>query len=186
MKINYIANGDLIITDAIKGHCEKSFGKLEKFFDHILSINVTLSATKSKTGPLQRVDARLHLNGAVIKAVYTDDNLYNSIDRVTDMLSKQLKKYKEKLRDNNHALPDSLNPKKIVFESSNNSITVQSTKKIESVTVNPRPMDEEEAILQLEALNKDFYVFTNSETGDMNIVYKKRNGNYGHIEPSHF
>ncbi|MCQ8212606.1 ribosome-associated translation inhibitor RaiA [Cetobacterium somerae] len=186
MRINYNTNGDLVLTDAIKNHCEKNFSKLKKFFDNILTVNVTLSATKSKTGPLQRVDARVHVNGTVIKGVYTDDDLYNAIDRVTEILAKQIKKHKEKLRDNNHSLPNISNPKKITFESSDNSITVQSTKKIESITVNPRPMDVEEAILQLEALNKDFYVFTNSETGDMNIVYKKRNGDYGHVEPAVF
>ena len=186
MRINYNTNGDLVITDAIKSHCEKNFSKLKKFFDNILTVNVTLSATKSKTGPLQRVDARVHLNGMVIKGVYTDDDLYNAIDRVTEILAKQIKKHKEKLRDNNHAHPNVPNIKKITFESSDNSIIVQSTKKIESITVNPRPMDVEEAILQLEALNKDFYVFTNSETGDMNIVYKKRNGDYGHVEPAVF
>ncbi|WP_418965780.1 ribosome hibernation-promoting factor, HPF/YfiA family [Cetobacterium sp.] len=186
MRINYNTNGDLVITDAIKSHCEKNFSKLEKFFDNILTVNVTLSATKSKTGPLQRVDARVHVNGTVIKGVYTDDDLYNAIDRVTEILAKQIKKHKEKLRDNNHALPNISSGKKITFEPSDNSITVQSTKKIESITVNPRPMDVEEAILQLEALNKDFYVFTNSETGDMNIVYKKRNGDYGHVEPAVF
>lgn len=186
MRINYNTNGDLVITDAIKNHCEKNFSKLKKFFDNILTVNVTLSATKSKTGPLQRVDARVHVNGNVIKGVYTDDDLYNAIDRVTDILTKQIKKHKEKLRNNNHSSPSIPTTKKITFESSDNSITVESTKKIESITVNPRPMDIEEAILQLEALNKDFYVFTNSETGDMNIVYKKRNGDYGHVEPSHF
>ncbi len=186
MKINYNTNGDLVITGAIKNHCEKNFSKLKKFFDNILTVNVTLSATKSKTGPLQRVDARVHVNGNVIKGVYTDDDLYNAIDRVTEILAKQIKKHKEKLRDNNHSSHNVPSAKKITFESSDNSITVEFTKKIESITVNPRPMDVEEAILQLEALNKDFYVFTNSETGDMNIVYKKRNGDYGHVEPAHF
>lgn len=186
MRINYNTNGDLVITDAIKNHCEKNFSKLKKFFDNILTVNVTLSATKSKTGPLQRVDARVHVNGNVIKGVYTDDDLYNAIDRVTEILAKQIKKHKEKLRDNNHSAPNIPTAKKITFESSDNSITVESTKKIESITVNPRPMDVEEAILQLEALNKDFYVFTNSETNDMNIVYKKRSGDYGHVEPAHF
>lgn len=186
MRINYNTNGDLVITDAIKSHCEKNFSKLKKFFDNILTVNVTLSATKSKSGPLQRVDARVHVNGNVIKGVYTDDDLYNAIDRVTEILAKQIKKHKEKLRDNNHVSPNLNIGKKITFEPGDNSITVQSIKKIESVTVNPRPMDVEEAILQLEALNKDFYVFTNSESGDMNIVYKKRNGDYGHVEPAHF
>ncbi|MGL5989925.1 ribosome hibernation-promoting factor, HPF/YfiA family [Cetobacterium sp.] len=186
MKINYNTNGDFILTEAIKGHCEKNFVKLKKFFDNILTVNVTLSATKSKSGPLQRVDARVHVNGSVIKGVYTDDDLYNAIDRVTDMLAKQIKKHKEKLRDNNHGAHMLAIDKKITFEPNENSITVESTKKIESITVNPRPMDVEEAILQLEALNKDFYVFTNSESNDMNIVYKKRSGDYGHIEPAHF
>ncbi|MGL4357882.1 ribosome hibernation-promoting factor, HPF/YfiA family [Cetobacterium sp.] len=186
MKINYITNGNLVLTEAIKSHCEKNFLKLKKYFDNILTVNITLSATKSKSGPLQRVDAKVVVNGNLIKGVYTDDDLYNAIDRVTDILAKQIKKHKEKLRDNNHVAHNPVIDKKITFEPKDNSITVEATKKIDSVTVNPRPMDIEEAILQLEALNKDFYVFTNSETNDMNIVYKKRNGDYGHVEPAHF
>lgn len=187
MKINYNTNGDFVLTDAIKAHCEKNFTKLKKFFDNILTVNVTMTATKSKTGPIQRVDARVHLNGTVIKGVYTGDDLYMAIDRVTDILTKQLVKHKEKLRDNNHVHPASKDIKKVVFGNiENNSIKVESTRRIHSVTVSPRPMDIEEAILQLEALNRDFYVFTNCENGDMNIVYKKRNGDYGHVEPAHF
>lgn len=184
MMINYNTNGDLILTEAIKNHCEKNLSKLTKFFDNILSINVTLTATKSKKGPLQRAEVRVYVNGSMIKGVYTDEDLYNAIDRVSDILEKQLKKHKEKLRDNNHF--KSNNHKNIVFEPATNSISLQTTKKIVNVSCNPRPMDVEEAILQLEALNKDFYVFKNSETGDMNIVYKKRNGDYGHIEPANF
>ncbi len=180
MKIVYNTNGELVLTEAIKSYCEKNFSKLEKFFDNISTINVTLTATKSKNGPLQRVDARVHMNSSIIKGVYTDEDLYTAIDKVTDILAKQVKKYKEKLRDNNHATPR----KKVHFEPKENAIVIEATKTVETITVNPRPMDLEEAILQLEALNKDFYVFTNCETHEMNIVYKKRNGNYGHIEPA--
>lgn len=182
MKINYTTNGELVLTEAIQAHCEKNFSKLEKFFDNISKIQVTLTATKSKNGPLQRVDARVFLNNTVLKGVYTDEDLYTAIDKVTDILSKQVKKFKEKLRDNNHTGPK----KKVHFQIDENMIVVEATKSIETITVNPRPMDVEEAILQLEALNKDFYVFTNSETGKMNIIYKKRNGNYGHVEPAEF
>lgn len=185
MMINYNTNGDLVLTEAIKNHCEKNLSKLTKFFDNILSINVTLTATRSKKGPLQRAEVRVYVNGNMIKGVYTDEDLYNAIDKVSSIVEKQLKKHKEKLRDNNHSgkFPISKN---ISFKPESNSISVESTKKIVNISFNPRPMDVEEAILQLESLNKDFYVFKNCETGDMNIVYKKRNGDYGHIEPTNF
>lgn len=178
MKIHYNTNGDLVLTDAIKSHCEKNLSKLSKFFDNIISVYVTLTATKSKKGPLQRAEVRVHVNGNTIKGVYTDEDLYTAIDKVSSILEKQLKKHKERLRDDKHI---GKKDKKISFE--NGKISVQTTKKIVNVSFNPRPMDVEEAILQLEALDKDFYVFLNSETGTMNVVYKKRNGDYGHIEP---
>ncbi|WP_297406118.1 ribosome-associated translation inhibitor RaiA [uncultured Cetobacterium sp.] len=182
MKTINITSRNIVITEAIRTYCENKFSRFSRYFDNILEINATLSAGRSKKGPLQTAEVRVAVNGSILKGVSQEDDLYAAIDKVTDIIEKQLTKYKEKLRDNHHVNND----KKISFEAGDNSITVQSTKKIVNVSLNPRPMDVEEAILQLETLNKDFYVFTNSESGDMNIVYKKRNGDYGHIEPEQF
>ncbi len=182
MKTINITGRNIVVTEAIKSYCDTKFSRLTKYFDNILEICATLSAVKSKKGPLQTAEVRVIVNGSTIKGVAIEEDLYVAIDKVTDILEKQLIKHKEKLRDNHHVNND----KKILFKSDDNFITVETTKKIVNVSLNPRPMDVEEAILQLETLNKDFYVFTNSESGNMNVVYKKRNGDYGHIEPEEF
>lgn len=179
MKTMNIVGRNIVVTEAIRNYCENKFSKLSKYFDNILEVQATLSATKSKKGPLQTAEVRVFVNGTVIKGVAVEEDLYVAIDRVEAILEKQLTKHKEKLRDNNHVQSE----KRVVFQPEDRSITVETTKKIVNISLNPRPMDVEEAILQLETLNKDFYVFTNSETGSMNVVYKKRNGDYGHIEP---
>lgn len=73
---------------------------------------------------------RVYVNGTVIKGIHTDDDLYDSIDKVTSILAKQLTKHKEKLRDNRHGLPHIENTKQIVFEPANDSITFQTVKKL--------------------------------------------------------
>ncbi|MBC2855845.1 MAG: ribosome-associated translation inhibitor RaiA [Cetobacterium sp.] len=181
MKITFEAGKNFVITEAIKNYAETKLSKMEKHFDNLMEIRVKLSAVKTKTGPIQTAEARAHINGNIIKGVATEPDLYAAIDRVEEILQKQITKHKEKLRDDRHTLPKA--EKKIVYNEENEVITMESVKNVVNISLDPRPMDLEEAILQLETLEKDFYVFTNAETGTMNVVYKKRNGDYGHIEP---
>ncbi|SJZ77648.1 putative sigma-54 modulation protein [Cetobacterium ceti] len=183
MKITFIAGRNFIITEAIKNYAESKLTGLKKYFDAITEIQVTLSAVKSKNGPIQTAEVRVYIDGDLIKAVAVESDLYASIDKVEHILEKQLTKYKEKLRDNNHVNPQT-SPKytkTINYNEEENFIKYEKTSRIIPVSIHPKPMDIEEAILQLETLNKDFYVFKNSETGKMEVVYKKRNGDYGYI-----
>lgn len=180
MKITFIAEKNFVITEAIRSYAESKLSTLKKYFDNINEIQVNLSAVKSKTGPIQTAEVRVYLNGTLLKAVAVESDLYISIDKVSRILEKQLTKYKEKLRDNNHANPKI--EKKIVYNEEKGYIELHKTANIINVSIHPKPMDVEEAILQLETLNKDFYVFINSDSRKMNVVYKKRNGDYGYID----
>lgn len=182
MNITFTAGRNFVITDAIKDYAETKLSRLKKYFDNIKEIQATLSAVKSKTGPIQTAEVRVILNGNVIKGVAVEADLYAAIDKVTDILERQITKYKEKLRDDNHISAIKAE-KKVLYNEEERIIRYETTKKIVNVGIHPKPMDLEEAILQLETLNKDFYVFINAQTGDMNVVYKKRNGDYGHVEP---
>ncbi|MGL6115056.1 ribosome hibernation-promoting factor, HPF/YfiA family [Cetobacterium sp. SF1] len=184
MKITFNAGRNFTITEAIKIYAENKLANLKKYFDAITEMQITLSAVKSKSGPIQTAEVRVYINGDMLKAVAVENDLYASIDKVEHILEKQLTKYKEKLRDNNHVNPQAnfKYKKTINYNSEENFITYEKTSKIVNVSIHPKPMDVEEAIMQLEALNKDFYVFKNSENGRMNVVYKKRNGDYGYID----
>ncbi|MFK4785201.1 ribosome hibernation-promoting factor, HPF/YfiA family [Fusobacterium sp. MFO224] len=178
MKISIVGR-HLLITDAINDYAEKRIVKLEKYFNRIGDVSVTLSAVKLKTGPSHTAEMIANVNGNILKSVATEKDLYVAIDKAAAILEGQVRKYKSKLRDNNVAL----SPRTFKFDMESNEVSTNWTKKIVKVEIEAKPMNLEEAILQMETMGKDFYVFFNGDTEEMNVVYKKRNGNYAHIEP---
>lgn len=178
MKITVLGR-HLVITDPINDYAVKKMEKLEKYFDNLREITITLSAVKLKKGPSHTAEVIANVNGNILKAVSTENDLYIAMDKVATILEGQIKRYKEKLRDNK----DVVSHRTFKFDPETNTVSAEATKKIVKVSLEAKPMNLEEAILQMEALGKDFYVFFNSDTEEMNVVYKKRNGNYGHVEP---
>ncbi|NME35626.1 MULTISPECIES: ribosome hibernation-promoting factor, HPF/YfiA family [Fusobacterium] len=179
MKIS-INGRHLVVTDPINDYAVKRVEKLDKFFDRISEVVVTLSAVKLKKGPSHTAEMRAHINGTVLKAVSTEGDLYVAIDKATSILEGQIRKYKEKLRDNN----DVVSQRVFKFDLATNTVSTEATKQIVKVSMESKPMTLDEAILQMETLGKDFYIFNNEETQQMNVVYKKRDGNYAHVEPT--
>ncbi|MCK5780041.1 MAG: ribosome-associated translation inhibitor RaiA [Psychrilyobacter sp.] len=173
-----ISGRHLEVTPAIREHAEKKIGKIKKYFDQIAEVYITLSAEHKKSGEVHIADVLVYVNGAKIKATESDKDLYAAIDEVVDVLEKQLTKHKEKLRDNKHAK----SIKKFEFNAEAKSITLEKTRKIVSTKVMAKPMEVEEAILQMETMGKKFYIFMNAETEELNVVYKRRDGDYSHVE----
>jgi len=173
-----ISGRHLEVTPAIREYAEKKIGRVEKYFDKIAEVYVTLSAEHKKTGDVHTADVLVYVNGSKIKARESDKDLYAAIDEVVDVLEKQLTKYKEKLRDNKHAKA----LKKFEFNKEEKSITLEKTRKIIPTKLMAKPMHVEEAILQMETMGKKFYVFMNAETEELNVVYKRRDGDYSHVE----
>jgi len=176
-----ISGRHLDITEAIRDYSEKKVGRLKKYFDNIMEIDVTLSVEHLKEGPEHIADVLIFANGTKIKAVSRDKNLYAAIDEVVDVLENQVTKYKEKLRDNRHKHNKAFvikNSKDLKSDHDKDIRKVISTK-----LTSTKPMDVEEAILQMEALEAEFYPFMNHETEQMNLVYKRKDGDYGHVEP---
>lgn len=169
----------LSVTPAMRNYAEEKIGRVGKFFDNILEIDVTLSAEKLKTGHHHTVEALVYIPGAVIKGTSTEPDLYAAIDEVSDILEVQIKKIKEK-RENHH--PGHI--KGLKYDVETGTVAKEAIKSVVSTSLSPRPMNLEEAILQLECLDREFYAFTNSESGEMNVVYHKGNGDYGHIQPN--
>lgn len=170
----------LAVTPAMRQYAEEKIGRIAKYFDHILEIDVTLSAEKLKTGPHHTVDALVYINGAVVKGSSTETDLYAAIDDVSDVLEIQIKKIKERRRDDQHVG----HVRGLKYNAETKTVEKSSEKTVVSTSLSPRPMGIEEAILQLECLGRDFYAFTNATTGEMNVVYHKGNGDYAHIEPN--
>jgi len=163
----------LEVTDALKTYAEGKLAKLGRYFQRIDSVEMVASQQRSWFV----VEVTLLANGYLLRAEERADDVYRCVDRVVDKLEQQLKKYKTKLILRSReaaaevgtaeAAPEAPPPGKVVR-----------TKRFAI-----KPMSPEEAVLEMELLGHDFFVFSNAETEQVNVLYRRKDGNYGLIEP---
>ncbi len=166
------------VTDAMRNYIEKRLSKIERHFDHILEVIVTLSIEKNR----QIVEATLQARRALIRAEEETDDMYTSIDKVVDKLERQIQKYKEKYFQKPH--PGS-ERKGLVDEGINveDSESDKIAKIVKTKRFAIKPMSVEEAAMQMDLLGHNFFVFANDNTNKVNVLYKRKDGNFGLIEP---
>jgi putative sigma-54 modulation protein len=159
-------------SEALRAYVVNKTEALERYYDRIISVDAVLSVEKER----EIADFHAHLtNRKVIHAHEDSSDMYASVDKAIDRLKRQLVKYKDLLKETRggegHALESSTtgrgNHKEI----------------LRTDTYFRKPMSPEEAALQLEAIEKGFLVFINAETDQVSIIYHRRDGNYGLIEP---
>ena len=177
--MNIIISGKQIdLTDGIKNAIEEKLGRLDFYLHPSTDVRVTVSAKKAR----QKIEVTMiPISGPIIRAEDIEENLYAAIDVVYDKLNNQLRKYKKRIQDR-HKSNESIRFDEIQenYDSSdedNLDIVIERTKKF-----GVKPMSPEEAILQMDLLEHDFYMFKNSDSDGMSIVYKRKNGGYGLIE----
>ena len=166
------------VTDAMRNYIEKRLSKIERYFDHILEVIVTLSVEKSR----QIIEVTLQTNRALIRAEEETDDMYTSIDKVADKLERQIKKYKEKYLQKPHPGTEKtgLANQEIDAEDSE---TDKIAKIVKTKRFAIKPMSVEEAAMQMDLLGHNFFVFANDNTNKVNVLYKRKDGNFGLIEP---
>ncbi|WP_022849755.1 ribosome hibernation-promoting factor, HPF/YfiA family [Limisalsivibrio acetivorans] len=165
------------LTDAIRDYAEKKVTKLSKYFDQITEANVTLEVQKN----VHIVDILISANGVLMKGLERSEDLYASIDLAVDKIEKQLVKYKEKLQSRKLMDKDFREPLKLnVLDTQ--SFDEETPRIIISKDIPVKPMDVEEAVMQMDLLNKNFFVFRNALLGEISVVYKRDDGNIGLIE----
>lgn len=179
--LTYNVRGENIeVTDAIRNYVEKRISKLNKFFeDSVEAIaHVNLKVYPDKTA---KVEVTIPLSYLTLRAEETSPDLYASIDLVTDKLERQVRKYKTKInrksREKGFAPIDVANTADEPAEDDDENLAVVRTKR-----VSLKPMDSQEAILQMDMLGHNFFIFEDAETNGTSIVYKRRDGRYGLIE----
>ncbi|MBQ9886825.1 MAG: ribosome-associated translation inhibitor RaiA [Lachnospiraceae bacterium] len=175
--MNYIISGKNIdVTDGLKNTIYSDFKKLEKYFPDDTDILVTLSVQKDR----QTAEATIPIKGSVIRSEQTSSDMYVSIDLVADVIERQLKKYRSKLitRKQSAQSFSSAFIEAEAEEDFDNDIKIVKEKKILM-----KPMTPEDACLEMELLGHNFYVFTNADTDEINVVYKRKGNTYGLIEP---
>ncbi len=180
--MNIIMSGkQMDLTDGIKHAIEEKLGRLDFYLHPETDVKVTVSAKKAR----QKVEVTIFpINGPIIRAEDIEENLYAAIDIVYDKLNIQLRKYKKRLQDR-HKLNESIRFDAIddIEETDQSSsednldIVIERTKKF-----GVKPMSPEEAVLQMDLLEHDFYMFRNAESNGISIVYRRKNGGYGLIE----
>jgi len=174
MQINF-SSKNVPISPTLQEYAEKKLSKLSRFFDNIENIEVIFSEEDWKDGSrAHKVEVTIKANGKIIKASEANQDFRSSIDLVVDKLEAQLKKYKEKMIDREKRAP-SLTEMFTKEEEEKNKKVV----KVKRFSL--KPMDIEEAILQMELLGHGFFVFLDADTYKTSILYKRKDGNYGLI-----
>jgi putative sigma-54 modulation protein len=170
--MNVIVNGrHLEITPALKSYSVEKMSKFEKYLSSISEAVVTLSVEKYR----HKAEVLMKVNGYMIQAESVTGEIYSSIDEVVEKLEKQVVKYKEKLQTFRKS--DKKNVEDIA-EKAGTTGNIIKYKKFEM-----KPMSPEEAVEQMDLLDKNFFIFANLASGDINVVYRRDDGNYGLIEP---
>lgn len=170
-----ITGKNITLTDALKDTVERKLGKLAKYFDPEVEVHVTLSVQKTN----QRIEVTIPFNGVILRGEEATDDMYSSIDNVVDKIERQIIKHKTRLERKVHE--GTLRFANIPFDTEeDDEPKIVKTKKFAI-----KPMDVEEAVLQMELIGHNFYVFMNADTEEVNVVYKRKDGNYGLIEPEY-
>lgn len=174
-----IRGENIEVTDAIREYCEKKISKLERYFTHVPDViaHVNLKVYPDK---LQKVEVTIPLPFLVLRGEEKSIDLYGSVDLVIEKLERQIRKYKTKIqkrsRDNGFTFEAPASTADEVADETDN-LEIVRVKRIPF-----RPMDSEEAILQMNMLGHDFFAYIDIETEDLCVVYRRKDGKYGLIE----
>ncbi|NMA01924.1 MAG: ribosome-associated translation inhibitor RaiA [Clostridia bacterium] len=177
MKI-LIKGKNVQVTPALREYVEKRIGKITRYFEgELKDATVTLVVEKD----MQRVEVSIPLNGYILRGEEETMDMYTSIDNVVDKLERQVRKYKTRM---NRKIKN-LSIKDLAPETNTVAVKeeVDEPKVVKTKRFAVKPMHVDEAILQMELLGHNFFVFLDANTEEVNVLYKRKDGNYGLIEP---
>lgn len=175
--MRYIISGKNIqVTEPLKEAAINKLGKLEKYFSEDQEAHVTFSVLKKNH--TQIIEVTIPMKGTTIRAEEQDESMYAAIDLVVDLLERQLLRHKKKLvnRHRHHGTFRTT----FLEEDHEEDVGINIVK---SKSFPVKPMDAEEACMEMELLGHDFFVFRDSETDEVNVVYKRKDGHFGLISP---
>ena len=165
------------VTDALKQYATEKFSRLDKYLPKAVQAVITLAVVKKVH---HIAEAVIKSNGVLIQASEETGEMYSAIDLLVEKIESRVRRYKEKLVDHKHhgAKPES--PAGTQASHPEDRIPqIIKTKRFDL-----KPMQPEEAVMQMELLDKDFFIFSNIGSGQINVIYKRKDGNVGLIEPA--
>jgi putative sigma-54 modulation protein len=166
-------------TETLKTYAEEKLSKIKKYLDYPIEAHIVLTVEKFR----HMADVTLSVNGTRIKGVEETGDMYSAIDQVMDKIESQVKKYRSKIR--NRKSESIKGEETFVLEETETTASISAEEPvIEAERFNAKPMDPEEAAMQLSTSPQDFFVFRNARSREINVIYRRKDGNLGLIEPS--
>lgn len=168
------------VTNALEGYVDKRFAKLEKYFNSEMRGTVTLIIEKND----HIAEATIPMNRYILRAEDSSLDMYTSIDNIVEKLERQIRKYKTRVNRKSRQKNLQVADFKVLENEEPEAVDVNDgieITKIKRFLV--KPMDAEEAAMQMELLDHDFFVFLNENDNDVNVVYRRKDGKYGLIQP---
>ncbi len=166
------------VSDSIRKYAEQKLGKLERQLHDLTQVELELAVERNPSIAANQVaEATIWTKGPVLRAREATTDMRASIDGLTDKLMRQVKHYRDRRSPRSRGTTES--------DSGGNSSVAQEIEPqiVKTKQFPVKPMTAEEAVLQLELIGHDFFVFRNADTDDVNVVYRRKSGGYGLIEP---
>jgi len=166
-------------SDALRSYAEEKLERVKKYIDEPIVAQVFLTVEKIRHAAEVTITAK----GITIKAAEETNDMYAAVDAVIDKIERQLRRYKERLKAHK---PASDSWERVVQKSIVEAESIEQQKApviIKTKTFSLKPMSVEEAVMQMDLLHKDFLVYTEAVTKSINAIYRRKDGNYGLIEP---
>lgn len=164
-------------SDALKGYAEEKLEKVKKYIDEPIVVQVFLTVEKIR----HMADVTISAKGMTIKASENSNDMYASLGAVADKIERQLLRFKERIKAHKPSEARERQVQKSIVEARGIEESKPVIIKTKSFTM--KPMSVEEAVMQMELLHKDFLVYTEAATETINVVYRRKDGNYGVIAP---
>jgi putative sigma-54 modulation protein len=174
MRITITGKG-MEVSDYLKEVAEKKVNKLSRYFKPDAEAHVTMSIERSR----HIVEVTIPFDSGVLRGEEATGDMYASIDGVLKKLEKQILKHRTKLEK--RLRQDAFKNEAPIYEE--NTVEEAALKVVRTKRYTAKPMDLNEAVLQMELLGHEFFVFTNSKTNEVNVLYKRKDGNVGLLEP---
>ena len=174
MKVTVIAK-NMELTDALKEIVQKKISKLEKYFEKNVEAKATLSVQKSR----QIIEVTIPFNGVILRGEESTSDMYKSLDLVEDKLERQIRKQKTRL-SRKHGGSVRFGE---IGDSDIKSVEEDEGQLVRVKKFGVKPMNSEEAILQMDLLGHNFFVFQDADSNKVNVIYKRKDGDYGLLEP---
>ncbi len=172
MKIN-TRGSNLEVTEAIADYINKKISKLDKYFENPEEFTASVLIKTNRNSEI--VEVTIPIRKVILRAEESSDDLYKSIDLVSEKLERQIRKNKTRLNRKTQEIS-------FVFPIMDEEVEEEKGSIIKRKQIDMKPMNEEEAILQMNLIGHDFFLFENADTNTPSVIYKRKDGNYGIIE----